>query len=160
MQSWDTKAFFGDIQGFLNMGRHASRSFIYLSGLARHHSFSSVQHQLHALYMASPPDFTWPVSLSLEATLYGVGFAQISSYLTAHPTDMLSVKCLVSKSILDVFLGLTLARSPSCAALRSSQSSPSETLSIVLWRRPIKCSSLCHRTFGSSRGASGSSKLN
>jgi hypothetical protein len=81
--------------------------------------------------MASPLDSTygvWLVSLFLETLLYGMGVLQTWIYFAARPTDMLSVKWTVSKIILDIFLGLTLARfSSSCAAFCSFESSSSVT---------------------------------
>jgi hypothetical protein len=112
--------------------------------------------------MASPLDSTygvWLVSLFLEMILYGMGILQTWIYFAACPTDMLSLKWMVSKRILDIFLGLTLARFlSSCVALRSFESLPSEILSIELWRQSKLCSSFVHRTFASST-ASGSSSL-
>jgi hypothetical protein len=89
--------------------------------------------------MAPPLDSTygvWLVSLLLETILYGMGVLQTWICFATFTTDMLSLKWTVSQSILDIILELTLARFlSSCAALRSFESSLSETLiSTELWR--------------------------
>jgi hypothetical protein len=100
-------------------------------------SFSSVQHQLHALYMAPPLDSTyaiWLVSLFPRDNTLRHGRSSDLDLLCCL-SDMLSVKWTVRKSTLDIFLGRTLARFlPACVASRSFESSPSETPSIELRR--------------------------